>query len=169
MKTEFYVIILLCFLATTASAQEPAKKTKQELKLEKQKETEELINSKSFIFVARTAFPSGGRSTTISSGASTVKFTPEMIKSDLPFFGTSTRPTGYGTDSGMKFEGKPDEYTMEQKKKGYEISLIVKTSDDSYHINLSVGSDAYASLSIFCNNRSSMSYSGVIEKPEEKK
>jgi hypothetical protein len=169
MKTNFYFFVLFCFLVSSGVAQEPVKKTKQELKLEKQKETEEMINSKAFVFTARTAFPSGGRSTSITSGASTVKFTPDLITSDLPFFGTSTRPTGYGTDSGMKFEGKPEEYTMEKKKSGYEIRLVVKTTDDSYRINLTVSSDAYASLSIFSNNRSSMSYSGEIVKPEEKK
>jgi len=169
MKTFTYSVLLLCFAVSSGVAQEPVKKSKQELKLEKQKETEEILNSKTFVFVARTAFPSAGRQTSITSGASTVKFTPDLITSDLPFFGSSTRPSGYGTDSGMKFEGKPEEYTMEQKKKGYEISLVVKTNDDSYRINLTASSDGYGSLSIYCNNRSSMSYSGIIEKPEEKK
>jgi hypothetical protein len=170
MKRRYTIlIVLLTITVLSASGQEPVKKSKQEIKLEKQKETEEMLNSKTFVFVARTAFPSGGRSTTISSGASTVKFTPELITSDLPFFGTSTRPAGYGTDSGLKFEGKPEEYTQEQKKKGYEISLVVKTNDDSYRINLTASSDGYASLSINSNNRSPMSYSGIIEKPEEKK
>jgi hypothetical protein len=169
MKTRSFFVILFCFLVSSGVAQEPVKKTKQELKLEKQKETEEMLNSKTFVFVASTAFPSGGRSTSITSGASTVKFTPELITSNLPFFGTTTRPTGYGTDSGMKFEGKPEEYTMEKKKSGYEIRLVVNTTDDSYRISLTAGSDGYASLSIYSNNRSSMSYSGDIVKPEEKK
>ena len=117
MKTGYSLIIVLLLITVAfANGQEPAKKTKQEKKLEKQKETEELLNSKSFVFVARTAFPSGGRQTSITSGANNVKFTPELITSNLPFFGTATSPTGYGTDSGMKFEGKPEEYTMVKKK-----------------------------------------------------
>jgi hypothetical protein len=169
MKTIFYFVVIFCFIVSSAVAQEPAKKTKQELKLEKQKETEEMLNSKTFVFVARTAFPSSGRSTSITSGASTLKFAPDLITSDLPFFGTSTRPTGYGTDSGMKFEGKPEEYTMEKKKSGYEIRLVVKTTMDTFRISLTAGGDGYASLSIYSDNRSSMSYSGEVVKPEEKK
>ena len=42
-------------MMATGVAQEPARKTKQELKLEKQKETEAMLNSKAFVFVARTA------------------------------------------------------------------------------------------------------------------
>jgi hypothetical protein len=169
MKTIFCFVVIFCFIVSSAVAQEQVKKTKEELKLEKQKETEEMLNSKTFVFVARTAFSSGGKSTSITSGASTIKFTPDLIKSDLPFFGTTTRPTGYGTDSGMKFEGKPEEYTMEKKKNGYEIRLVVKTTEDSFRITLNAGSDGYASLSLFSNNRSSMNYSGEIVKPEEKK
>jgi hypothetical protein len=153
----------------TGVAQEPAKKTKQELNLEKQKEIEDLLNAKTFVFSARSAFPSGGSQTSISSGVSTIKFTPDLITSNLPFFGSTTRPTGYGTDSGMKFEGKPEEYTLEKKKNGYEIRLVVKTTDDTYRISLTASSDGYGSLSIFSNNRSSMTYSGDIVKPEVKK
>jgi hypothetical protein len=169
MKSRYLISMILCFVIVSGFAQEPPKKSKQELKLEKQKEIEDMLNAKSFEFSAKSAFPSGGRQTSITSGASTVKFTPDLITSNLPFFGTTTRPTGYGTDSGMKFEGKPEEYTQEKKKNGYEIRLVVKTTEDSYRISLTASSDGYASLSIYCNNRSSMNYSGEIVKPAVKK
>jgi hypothetical protein len=170
MKRRIYFIIPFCLLAICLTAQEPVKKSKQELKLEKQKETEDMLMNKTFVFVARSAFPSAGRQTSITSGASTVKFQPELITSDLPFFGTAYSGVGYGGQGGMKFEGKPEKFTVEKtKKSGYEITAVVKTTEDSYNIILTAGSDGYASLSIHSNNRSSMSYSGVIEKPEVKK
>jgi len=163
------LFILLTFVMASVFSQETGKKTKQERDLEKQKQTEELVNSKIFLFTASTAFSQRGRAINLTSNPNTIVFSPDLISSDLPFFGRAYSGVTYGESSGYTFEGKPEEFTIEPAKKGYEIKAVVRTSKDSYTINLLVSSGGSSSLTISSNNLSTMSYSGEISKTEEKK
>ena len=171
MKTRYLTSILLLFLVITSGySQDSEKKSKEERKLEKQKQTEELVNSKTFLFIGSTAYPESGRPITISSGPNTVNFSPEMIKSNLPFFGqVKTASAGYGTQTGYTFEGKPEEYTIESSKKGYKLKAIVIQGNETYTLNMSLGDDGNGNLNVYSINRSSMRYNGEIRKPEESK
>lgn len=158
---------MFLFFISTAYAQEAGKKSKEERKLEQQKITEELVNSKIFLFVGSTAYSEGGKSVTITSGPNTVSFSPEMVKSNLPFFGTTTSASaGFGGQSGYTFEGKPDEYTIENAKKGYKLKAVVKSNNESYTLNLSISAEGNANLSVYSINRSSMRYNGDIRKED---
>ncbi|MBK9392061.1 MAG: DUF4251 domain-containing protein [Bacteroidetes bacterium] len=170
MITRYFIsIVIFIFAFFSGFAQDNVKKTKQEQKLEQQLLTEDLMNFKIFDFVGVTAFSERGKPVSITSGPNTVSFSPEMIKSNLPFFGTAkTASAGYGRQTGYMFEGKPEEYVMENTKKGYKLKAVVKTGNDSFTLNLSAGPDGGASLNIFSINRSSMRYSGEIKKTEPK-
>jgi hypothetical protein len=169
MSVKHSVLFLfLLFTLTSVYAQE--KKTKEQKKMEKQQEVEELMSSKNFIFEGNTAYPETGRPITITSGPNTVNFSPEMIKSNLPFFGqVKTASAGFGAQSGYSFEGKPDEYTIENSKKGYKLKAVVREGNESYTLNMSIGNDGNANLNIYSINKSSMRYNGEIRKPEETK
>ena len=171
MKTRYAVILLmLIFVISTGYSQENKKKSKQEKKIERQKQTEELMNSKTFLFEGNTAYPQGGKPVTITSGPNTVSFSPDMIKSNLPFFGKATSAsTIYGGQGGYMFEGKPDEFTLESTKKGWELKAVVKTGTDTFTMNLTASPDGNANLNVYSINRSSMRYNGEIRKPEETK
>ena len=163
------MLVLLLFISA-AYAQEAGKKSKEERKLEMQKHTEDLMNSKSFLFVGNTAYSEGGKSVTITSGPNTVSFSPDLVKSNLPFFGTAkTASAGYGGQSGYTFEGKPDEYTVDSTKKGYKVKAVVKSGNDNFTMNLTVSPEGGANLSVYSISRSSMRYNGEILKPEEVK
>jgi hypothetical protein len=171
MKTKFnfslvslLTLTFVVFSLTNALAQEKSKKQlKEEKKLEKQKQTSLLVDSKEFVFIAETVMPQGGRTRTLTTNDYTVEFHPDLIKSDLPFFGRAYSGVGYGGDGGMQFEGKPKEFTIEKTKKAYEIKAEVKGDNDTYSLSLSVYFDGNANLSINSNNRSHISYNGVIE------
>ena len=169
MKTKvLFVLILSALIATPGFSQEKTKKElKAERKIEKQKQTEVIVNSKEFLFTARTAMPQGGRSVNLTTNPGSVKFHPDMIKSDMPYFGRVTGAIPYGGDGGMKFEGKPEGYTVTAKKKGYQVSAVVKGENDTYRLSLSVSSEGSSSLSITSNNRSVITYSGEISPPEK--
>ena len=93
-----------------------------------------------------------------------------MIKSDLPFFGRSrSASAGYGGPSGYVFEGKPEEFTLEEAKKGYKLNAVVREGGESYTLNMSISSDGTANLTVLSLNRSSMRYNGDIRKPAETK
>lgn len=170
MKTRYSVLVLMLFFVFSSSySQEPAKKSKSEKKLEKQKQTEELMNSKTFEFIGSNAFTEKGKTISMTSGPNTVSFSPEMIKSDLPFFGEAkTASAAYGGQGGYKFEGKPDEFTLENTKKGWKLKAVVKTGNETYTLNLTASPEGSANLNIYSISRSSMRYNGEIKKPEEK-
>jgi hypothetical protein len=91
MKTKLSLLIVVIFLTMNSgfSQEKTKKELKEERKLEKQKQTEAMINAKEFVFVARTANPTGMRSVNLTTNPNFVKFQPEMIESEMPFFGRS--------------------------------------------------------------------------------
>ena len=168
MKTGNYILILMLLFVVTASySQESEKKTKAERKLEKEKQTEELMNSKTFVFKGSTAFTEKGKTISITSGANTASFSPEMINCDLPFFGEAkTASAAYGGQGGYKFEGKPDEFTLENTKKGWKLKAVVKTGNETYTMNLTASPDGSSNLNVYSISRSSMRYNGEVGKAD---
>jgi len=99
-----------------------------------------------------------------------VSFAPENIISYLPYYGRAYSGAGYGNDSGIKFEGKPEEFTVTKGKKNYTVKAVVKGERDQFSLILTVSFEGSASLTVNSNSRSSISYNGVIseqEKPAE--
>jgi hypothetical protein len=170
MKTKnIFLVLLLSLVVTMSFAQEKTRKQLREArKIEKQKQTEILVNSKEFVFVARNASPQGFGSVDLTTNPNYIKFQPDFIKSEMPFFGTAYSGVDYRGDGGLNFEGKPLEYTFKKEKKAYQIKAVVKGQNDVYTMFLSIFFDGSASLSINSNNRSIISYIGEI-RPIEKK
>jgi len=164
---NFLLLTLLVLAISTGYAQETTKKSKEERKIEQQKKTKELVESKIFLFVGNTAYSEGGKSVSITSGPNSVSFSPEMVKSNLPFFGTAnTASAGFGGQSGYTFEGKPDVFSVDSTKKGFQLKAVVKTVNESYTLNLSISTDGNANLNVYSINRSSMRYNGEIRKED---
>lgn len=170
IKSICWIIILFSIPAGLFSQEKSTKKSKEERKLEQQKQTEELVNSKTFVFIGSMAYPQGGRSVNLATRPNFVKFSPELIDSDMPFFGRAYSGAGYGgsSDGGLTFKGAPDEFSVKKTKKGFEIQSKVKTGNENFNLSLSVGTTGNASLTISSAGRSPMSYSGDISKAESK-
>jgi hypothetical protein len=173
MKTKISILILfLTLFLTTSYAQEKSKKQLREArKIEKQKQTAALVDSKEFVFVGRTALPQGFRTMDLTTNPNYVQFRPDRIKSEMPFFGRAFSGVGYGNDVGLHFEGIPKEFTVEKGRKSYQIKVVVRGEKDTYTLLLSVFFEGSATLSISSNNRSTISYNGditAIEKKESK-
>lgn len=145
-------------------------KTRRELKegkkLEKQNQIEAMVNAKEFVFIPRIVLPSGMKSVTLSLNQNFVKFQPDFIDSDMPFFGSVYSGVGYGTDTGLSFKGQPKTFTVEKQEKGFQINVVVRGETDNFSLFLSVGFEGSASLSISSHNRSTISYQGEIAAPE---
>jgi len=171
MKTKITISAILFFvLIFNGFSQEKSKKQiKEERKIEQQKQIEAMINAKEFVFVGRTALPTGYNSVNLATNPNYVKFHPEMIESYMPYFGRAYSGVGYGGDQGLKFEGKPEPYTFKKEKKNFQVEAKVKGGNDLFTISLYVGFEGDATLTIASNNRSSISYQGEISAPEEPK
>ena len=72
------------------------------------------------------AYPQGGRSVNLTTTPNFVKFSPDLIDSDMPFYGRAYSGAGYGGTTGLNFKGKPDEFTVEKTSKGYFLQASVK-------------------------------------------
>jgi hypothetical protein len=164
------LLLLLSSLITAVFGQEKSKKElKEESKIEKQKQIDSLVNSRQFVFVATFAYPQGQGSVNLISNPNFIKFMSDSINSEMPFFGRAYSGVGYGGDTGLKFAGKAEGYTVKKEKKNYQINTSVKGEHDVYQIFLSVSFSGSATLSINSNNRNSISYSGDISAIEKKK
>lgn len=161
--------IIVLLVVSPVFAQEKSKKElKEEEMLQKQEQIATLVNSKDFIFVANYATPIGGGQVNLTSNPNYVKFNPELFDGYMPFFGTAQAGIGYSGDVGIKFRDKPDYYTIEKKKKNFQIDAGVKGVNDVYRLSLSVSFSGMSTLTILSNNRSTISYQGVIKPAWDK-
>jgi hypothetical protein len=167
MKSRLAVLLMLfSFFSFDGFAQEKTKKElKQEGELQKQKETEVLINAKNFVFDAEKAYPQGGRMLNLDYNTYSLKFNSDNVVCDLPFFGRAYN-VGYGSDGGIKFEGKPENITIENKGKKYIVKATIKGENDVYDILFTIFYDGGTTLNINSNNRASISYDGKIRAPK---
>ena len=175
MKTNILMTIaFLIFVLTRGYSQNTDKgikaADKAEKKLELAKLIENLVDSKQFIFVATRALPMGGASIDLTTNSNYVKFDPDYIDSYMPFFGQAYS-VDYRNDTGMKFEGKPELFTIKRLKKnrGYDILTKVSLARDTYDLRLEVGLEGNSTLTISSFNRSTISYVGQIVSPEKPK
>jgi hypothetical protein len=172
MKIHRIVILfLLCFNILIGFSQEKTRKQlRAEQRLEKQKEIEKMINAKEFQFVARNSNSQSFRMIDLTLNPNFVKFKPDFIKSDMPFFGRGYSGLAYGgTDAGLKFEGKPEKYNVQLTNKEYQIKASIKGQNDFFDLTLLVSFDGSGILTINSNNRAPITYFGEIMPIKEDK
>lgn len=172
MRTSKIVMLLfLCFNVLAGFSQEKSRKQlRAEQRIEKQKEIEKLIEAKEFQFVARNSNSQYFRMVDLTTNPNFIKFKPNFIQSEMPFFGRGFSGLAYGsTDTGLKFEGEPEKFTVQKNKKEYLIKVYVKGKQDYFDMTLSVSFEGNATLGINSNNRGPISYFGEIMPIKEEK
>lgn len=171
MKSKYFILVVMLSMAVTNvfSQEISRKQQKEERRLENQKQMEMLMYSKEFVFTPRTAIPTGMRIINLSTRQNFIKFHPDLIDSYMPFFGQAYSGVGYNNDTGLSFTGKPDKFNVVQKGNTYEIEIEVKGQNDVFRIYGSTGIEGNATISISSNNRSTISYQGIISAPEIQK
>jgi len=166
-KQAFFMAVTV-FAIKGVSQEKSKKEVKAEKKLEQQKRIEELVDSKTFVFVARTALPSGGRAINLTTNPNYVNFYPELIDGNMPFFGRYFAGGGYGDTPGLTFKEKPEVFSVVKKKKNFQINAKVKGESDRYQLSLVVGFEGSSSLTITSNKRAAIRYQGTISALENK-
>ncbi|SFC94458.1 DUF4251 domain-containing protein [Flavobacterium phragmitis] len=169
MKTKLFILMLFLALSLSVSAQEKTKKElKQERELEKQKEVQSLLDTKNFVFEAQKVTPQGGRLIQLDYNTYFLKFNTENTTCDLPFFGRGYN-VGYNSDGGIKFEGKPENIKIENKKKSTILKATVRGKNDVYDLFFTIFFNGTATLNVNSNNRAPIYYDGLISAPKEEK
>ena len=108
-------ILVLFIMRPSFSQGETRKELKAAKDAEGQMQVEKLMDSREFVFIPRTVQPQGGRSINLTSATGFVRYHPDSIESDLPYFGRAYSGAGYTGDGGMKFSGRPEDFTIEKK------------------------------------------------------
>jgi len=116
--TQLVLVMLLGFFGANAQISD-RKAEKEKKRVEREKEIAALVESKSFVFKGDRAIPTGYKSMDLTTNPNFVKFSPDLIVSEMPFFGRAYSVSYGGSDAGLKFEGKPEIYTIEREKKNY--------------------------------------------------
>lgn len=137
---------------------------RKERRMQKEKETFELIESGRFRFAASSAQSTLGNFNNLGANYDLV-FDSLKLTAYLPYFGRAYS-VPYGGSDGVKFEitAKKIAKVWNEKKRIYTISAEVADNKDSYLIYLTTGLNAYADLRITFRNRQQISYYGVIGK-----
>jgi hypothetical protein len=78
----------------------------------------------------------------------------------LPYYGRAYS-VPYNGGGGFDFAKKRTDDTINFKKReGYTWRFSAQTSDDNYQFNVWISLDGYATITVNCNNRQSISYYG---------
>lgn len=162
MKSHvIFALLAVCFFSGCMVSQNKEGVVKTSIKT--QKSIESVIMSKTFEFVAMTAFPTGHAPKDLSGSGYSISFTPKEIISNLPFYGTGNSGMALSRDKGMRFKGTPENFTVEKTDRGFEIQANVTDKDDSFSISLTVSNSGYGTLNITSKNRSAISYYGEVK------
>lgn len=162
MKTHTLLFIaLFCFIFGSASAQETDIKENTIKNAVATGGIADLLNSKTFEFIAKTMYPTSGTPKNLVGSGYSLSFSPEMIISNLPFYGRAYSGMAIKPDKGMRFKGKPKDFSIE-KNNEYQVNTIVNNGD-TFRISLSVSDSGNATLSISSNNRETITYQGEVK------
>jgi hypothetical protein len=123
-----------------------------------------LLNSKTFIFKAQSAWPLQGTVVQLNPGFD-VKVLGDSINTYLPYYGRSYS-AGYNTNGGgISFTSSKFDYKLKEKEKG-GWELVIKPNDakEINQLIYSISTNGYATLQVTSNSRQAISFYGVIEK-----
>lgn len=163
MKTSFILMLVVSTFLFCGNISAQIQKDKPANQVIVSDPVKTLLDSKNFEFLANTMLPMGQASKNLVGSEYSVRFSQEMIVSDLPFYGVAHRGMGVGLDKGMRFQGRPTDFSVQDSEKGYQINASVKTDDDRFDISMHVSKSGYATLTIESKNRESISYDGEVK------
>tara|TARA_B100001146_G_C16014356_1_gene362277 strand:+ start:55 stop:558 length:504 start_codon:yes stop_codon:yes gene_type:complete len=165
-KYIFLFGILFNLVFVTANAQDKIEKD-QLAETVKQSKMDVLMNSKNFEFIANTMFPLGQPPKNLVGSNYSITFSPEMMVSNMPFYGRSFSNMALGRDKGMRFKGKPEIFTVGKENNGYVVEAKVENENDIYTLFLKISESGFATLSIKTNDRQTTAYEGEVVSIQE--
>lgn len=182
MKTliKLYIAVAIVF---SVVEQSKAQQTKAEKETAKVTAVKQLVQSKNYVFKAQYVYPLNNTVIQLLNGQGAgnprylnygydLQVKPDSLISYLPYFGEAYFNVGYNAtnDSGIKFTSTKFDYATTEKKKG-NFLINIKPKDARYtnQLILTVSANGSASLSVISVNRQSITFTGYIEEPEQKK
>lgn len=165
MKTKFFLLTGLLVFAGIVSAQNENRQSKQAAM---EANVKKAMDSGRYCLVMNQAHPMAGRFVPLTSEY-TLTMAGDSAVSFLPYFGRAYSAPMNPGDGGIKFsEPVADKKTVfNEKKKNYTVSFSVRTSEDMYRFFVNVWLNGTATISVTCNNRQPIDFSGDIRLSEK--
>ena len=130
--------------------------------------TEQLVESKNYVFKAESVNPPRGRFRQLTSEYDLV-VTGDTVIAYLPYFGRAYTAPINPSEGGIKFTSSDFEYKVEKKKKrSWEVFIRPKDSRDVQELYLTIFDNSRATLRVNSVNRESISFNGYIVEGKEK-
>lgn len=158
-----FLTVFFLFSALGFSQEKMRNTSNEKTQIQSKDRISKMMDSKEFEFIAITAYPLGSSPIDLTADGYSVTFGPEMIISNMPFYGRGYSGVTLSRDKGLKFQGKPENFSIGKNADGYEINARVNTENDQYTISLTLGNSGYGMLTISSNDRSTISYRGEIK------
>lgn len=169
MKKIIFLLIVFFTTVTLTNAQTQEKKSRKEIRAERQaekkKEIKNILNEKNFVFRPTHAMPMGGGSIYLNYSFD-VKIKGDTIDSYLPFYGRAYHVDYGGRNSAFDFTELAEEYKMEKDENGYVVDFDVKKGMDHISFSFKISELGYATLNVISTNRQAISFYGRIEAIE---
>ena len=162
----FAIIFLLTTINVVSMAQESKKESKNNKKAEQYQFVQELIQAGEFEFIGLRATPQKGRQVDLQSHTNYMRISNGNAAADMPYFGVAHNPGYGGGDSGVRFDGTPIDYKVEEndKKRKVVIKFRMKEKMEVYDCILTISSIENATFSVTSSRRSSITYYGRVIK-----
>jgi hypothetical protein len=163
-KIQLSVIIpiLLCVFIWSAPAAAQKKDSVQAASIKS------MVTNQQYIFKAQTASPLSGRLRQLTSDYD-LQVSKEKIVAFLPYFGRAYSAPLDPSKGGIQFSSKDFDYTLSERKDGWNVSIKTKDIPDAQEMQLTIFNDGTASLQANSTNRQSISFHGYITAPGKKK
>ena len=152
MKALINLIILSLAFAGTTVAQN-----------EKKDPVKDAIESKHFVFKARTVMPATGGVRQLTSEYD-LTVNNDSVVAYLPYFGRAYSATPGKTSDGINFTSTDFTYNVTQGKKGgWMIEIKPKDAGDVQLLNLDLSKNGYGTLHVNNQNRQAISFTGKAD------
>lgn len=133
--------------------------------------TQQLVESKNYIFKAESVNPSRGRFRQLTSEYDLV-VTSDTVIAFLPYFGRAYTAPIDPSEGGIKFTSSDFEYAVKKvekkKKSSWEVFIRPKNARDVQELYLTIFDNSRATLRVNSVNRESITFNGYIREGKEK-
>ena len=152
MKPLINLIILTLVCGGTALAQH-----------EKNDAVKSAIESKHYVFKARTVMPTTGSARQLTSEYD-LTINNDSVVAYLPYFGRAYSAIPGRTTDGINFTSTAFTYNVKERKKGgWMIEIKPKDAGDVQQLNLNLSANGFGTLLVNSQNRQPISFTGKAD------
>jgi hypothetical protein len=162
-----FTVLAFAFFSSPAQNKRAERRAKAADEL---KQTEALIHTRQFIFVADYVNSSLAPNRSLFTPPNTFMVKNDSAMSDLPFFGRAYH-ADYNYDGGIKFHEPINDWQIKKNEKKQQLILTIKAkkNNDWFQCTFVIQSNGNATLNISSHNRASISFWGKINRLPDSK